>query len=414
MGEKRTLPFDATDPRLAAAAWSRIAEPGDEAAGLLVSCLGTVAALDWLTSGAHAVPGVAAGPFAEVPGAAGEAGTRGSRGQVGWERLRERWQPRLADLDPRRELDVLHRLGGRLLLPGDPEWPAGLDDLGVRRPHCLWVRGASGVAGGLDRSASVVGARACTAYGRHVAAELGAGLSERGVTVLSGGAYGIDAAAHQGALAAGGRTLAVLAGGVDRPYPLGNSELLAEVASSGNLAAEVPPGSAPTRSRFLQRNRLIAAMTGGTIVVEAAWRSGALSTASHAAALLRPVGAVPGPVTSAVSAGCHRLLREQLAVCVTDAAEVAELVGRLGADLADPVAGPKGASRTSRGAPPPGLEDRESRLYEALPLRAPSTVAKLARTAGLGEGEVRAALAYLELAGLVAREGSLWRRTATQ
>lgn len=387
MADAVRLPFDAADPRLAAAAWSRLAEPGDEAAAALIAALGPVAALAWAAGGDDRPP---------VPPADAAV----------WARARERWRPRLDRLDPRRELEVLARLDGRLLLPGDAEWPPGLADLGVRTPPCLWVRGAS-LGAAVASAAAVVGARACTSYGEHVAAELAAGLVDRGVTVVSGGAYGVDAAAHRGALATGGPTVAVLAGGVDRLYPAGNAALLEAVAGTGTLVAESPPGSAPVRSRFLERNRLIAAMTRATVVVEAAWRSGALSTAAHAARLLRPVGAVPGPVTSMASAGCHRLLREGTAVCVTDAAEVAELVGAAGEHLpAEPDAPP----RASPGAPPASLDAREAAVLEAVPLRGRAPAEAVARTSGRSLSDVAVALAYLELAGLVERDGSRWRR----
>jgi DNA processing protein len=355
-----------------------------------VAALGAAGALDRAVSGSSAPP----------PG----------MDRVAWARALERWQPRLATLDPRRELEVISRLGGRVVLPSDAEWPPGLADLGEAAPHCLWVRGGA-VMPALGRSAALVGARACTAYGRHVAAELASGLADRSIAVVSGGAYGIDAAAHRGALAGGGTTVAVLAGGLDRPYPAGNADLLDEINDRGALVAEVPPGSAPTRSRFLQRNRLIAAMTRGAVVVEAAWRSGALSTAAHAAALLRPVGVVPGPVTSMVSAGCHRLLRETDAVCVTDAAEVADLLGDLGGDLApEPADRAGGAPRTD--APPEHLDPREATIFESLPLRGRTTLPGLARAAGLAESDVRAGLAYLELAGLVTGDAGGWRRVA--
>lgn len=390
MPEPVRTAFDSADPVLAAAAWSRLAEPGDPAAGALVHHHGAAGALAWVLDGKDGVP---------APG--GDA--------AAWHRARERWLPRLEGLDPRRELDVLARIGGRLVLPADHEWPPGLDDLGPARPPCLWVRGGP-LRPALDRSVAVVGSRACTSYGAHVAADLAGGLAARTVTVVSGGAYGIDAAAHRGALAGRGPTVAVLAGGVDRFYPAGNAALLGEVERVGAVVAESPPGSAPMRSRFLLRNRLIAAMTGGTVVVEAAWRSGALSTAAHAAGLLRPVGAVPGPVTSVASAGCHRLLRETDAVCVTDAAEVMDLVGALGADLA-PLPASDGGRPPSRGAPPPGLDPRETRAYEGVPLMAAASAEAIARTSGLSLGDTRVALAYLELAGLVERSGSTWRRT---
>ncbi|MFH5822488.1 DNA-processing protein DprA [Georgenia sp. AZ-5] len=396
------LPFDATDPRLAAAAWSRIVEPGDPAAGTLVAHVGAVDALDWLVRTVRE----------------GRAATGGSRP---WEQAVGRWAPRLDNLDVRRELDVLARLGGALVVPGDPEWPARLDDLGERRPFALWVRGGLAQVGAPapapggappappapvapGAAVAVVGSRAATAYGQRVAAELAAGLVAEGVSVVSGGAYGIDAAAHRGALAAGGHTVAVLAGGVDRLYPAGNTALLEAVLAAGAVVAEVPPGCAPSRSRFLARNRLIAALGAATVVVEAAWRSGALSTAAHAAGLSRPVGAVPGPVTSMASAGCHRLLREQGAVCVTDAAEVLELVGPAGEHLPEDPPVQTGLLD--------GLDPRAARVLDALPVRAAAPVANVARTAGLAVAEVRAVLGLLELQGRAERSGSGWRRRA--
>ena len=372
------LPFDATDPRLASAAWSRIAEPPDAAAGALVDSLGAVEALGWLTS-------VAAG--------------RVSAGGPERERAVAGWAPRLENLDIRRELDTLHRLGGHLILPGDPGWPVSLDDLGVKRPFALWVRGGAVIG---TRAVAVVGARAATTYGQTVAAEIAAGLAEAGATVVSGGAYGIDAAAHRGALTVDGSTTAVLAGGVDRLYPAGNTSLLKSVAASGAVVSEVPPGSVPSRNRFLARNRLIAALGAATVVVEAAWRSGALNTAASAADLSRPVGAVPGPVTSMTSAGCHRLMREQGAVCVTDAAEVLELAGAAGEHLT-----------TDRPAPPgllDGLDPVARRVLDALPARGSAPVANVARAAGLPPSEVRAALGHLELEGRARRTGSTWAR----
>jgi len=289
-------------------------------------------------------------------------------------------------------------MGIDLVIPGDPHWPAGLDDLGAASPHALWLRGSLDAA--QPRSVALVGARACTPYGQRVACELADGLAARGAVVVSGGAYGIDAAAHRGALATG-VTWAVLAGGLDRDYPVAHRALFAQiVADGGALLGEAPPGAVPARHRFLQRNRLIAAVTCGTVVVEAAWRSGALSTANHAAALLRPVGAVPGPVTSAASAGCHRLLREGTAVCVADVAEVLELVGPL---AARPAAEPVVTTVLD------GLGGQARTVHDALSVRTTSTTAELVARTGLATGAVRAALGRLDVAALVVREGEGWR-----
>ncbi|WP_024288827.1 DNA-processing protein DprA [Cellulomonas sp. KRMCY2] len=385
---------------LARAAWSRLAEPGDLVAGAVVAALGPRDALAWLRAVAPAIEangsGPAAGPRTGLPGLGPDVARRlGSAAS--------RWLPRLSTLDPRRELDALARLGGVVVVPEGPGWPAGLDDLGAAAPPCLWVRGVPDLDRQLDRSVAIIGARACTSYGEHVAAELAAGMATADWSVVSGGAYGIDAVAHRAALATTGTTVAFLAGGVDRPYPAGNSRLLAAICDAGGaLVSEVPPGCVPSRSRFLQRNRLIAASARGTVVVEAAWRSGALNTAGHAAALLRPVGAVPGPVTSAASAGCHRLLRDGAAVCVTDTAEVLDLVGGVGTDLAP-----------RRDAPPAVGEDlgpEARRTLDALPLRRGAAAESVARAAGLAIGEVRAALGSLELAGLAVQEAGRWSR----
>lgn len=385
-----------TQTVLARAAWSRLAEPGDAVAHAVVAALGPVEALTWLR-------GSVAGDDLTLPGG-------GALEPAARHRLRTavaRWAPRLESLDPTRELRVLARLGGTVVVPEDPRWPGGLDDLGAQAPQCLWVRGSADLATVLSSAVAVIGARACTAYGDHVTAQVAGGVADAGWTVVSGGAYGIDAVAHRAALTAPGRTVAFLAGGVDRLYPVGNARLLHEVAEAGGaLVSEVPPGSVPSKSRFLQRNRLIAAAAQATVVVEAAWRSGALSTAGHAAALLRPVGAVPGPVTSAASAGCHRLLRDGAAVCVTDANEVLELVGRVGLDLAPEHADPPRAGDD--------LEPVLRRTLDALPVRRPAPPEAVARAAGLAVAEVRAALGRLELAGRAVHREGLWRRAAWQ
>lgn len=246
------------------------------------------------------------------------------------ERLLGATRRAVAAADPQRDLDAIAALGGRLVCPGDAEWPATLADLGDRRPVALWVRGAARLDAVTDRSVAIVGSRAATPYGNQVAAELAVELGDRGWATVSGGAYGIDAGAHRGSLAAGAPTVAVLACGVDVSYPSGNRRLFEEVAAAGLLVSEWPPGSSPTRLRFLWRNRVIAALARGTVVVEMGHRSGARRTCSEAARLGRHVMAVPGPVTSAVSVGCHALLRAREAECVTSAAEVLELVSRVG------------------------------------------------------------------------------------
>lgn len=386
------------DDRTARVAWSLLVEPGDAVAGALVAAMGAPAAWAWLirAAGSGEVPD----PLGrdDAPGPVGQAVEAPGRARLA--RALDRWLPRLPGLDVDRPLDVLHRMGGAFLVPGDPAWPAPLDDLGPAAPVGLWVRGRSELAAMTRGSVAVVGARAATTYGERVAHDLAAGLADERTTVVSGGAFGIDAAAHRGSLARGGPTVVVLAGGVDRATPAGNARLIeAAVADGGAVVAEVPVGRTPTRSRFLQRNRLIAALAAGTVVVEAAWRSGALSTAHHAAGLLRPVGAVPGPVTSVASAGCHRLLRDGVAVCVTDVSDVLELVRGPGVEAEEP----------SAARPGDELPEHARRILDAASRRRSLDVTALAVRAGVSLDEARGALGMLELEGAVERVQEGWR-----
>lgn len=319
---------------------------------------------------------------------------------------------RRADDRAEADLSAVAALGGRLVVPEDDEWPADAftcfatptaqaDDR-WRAPVALWVRGAGRLAELGDRAVAVVGARAATGYGEHVAAEFGYELAEGGFAVVSGAAFGIDGAAHRGALAADGRTVAVQACGLDRAYPAGHHRLLDRIAEDGVVVSEYPPGAWPARHRFLVRNRLIAAFAAGTVVVEAGVRSGARRTATAAAALGRVVMAVPGPVTSALSVGCHLLVRDEQAVLVTRVAEVVEAVGRIGADLAPPL----GTSRR----PTDGLSPELLAVFEALPARAARHPEQLVRDSGVPLHRVRSALPLLELQGLVGCGVSGWHR----
>jgi DNA processing protein len=323
-----------------------------------------------------------------------------------------------ADADLRRA----ERLGARLVCPEDPEWPAvplhsltlAVADEPVGGPApdrtqvlvpplALWVRGEPRLDELVDRSVALVGSRASTAYGEHVAGELAYGLGERGWTTVSGGAYGIDAAAHRGALAAGVPTVAVLACGVDRVYPAAHAALFARVLDDGLLVSEWPPGCAPLRHRFLVRNRLIAGLTRGTVVVEAAARSGAQATAKRAERLGKAVMAVPGPVTSAVSVGCHELLRdtERGATLVASAAHVVDRVGGIGSDLAERPATPT--------TPHDSLSDVARRVLDACPVRTGVPPERLASVAGCDVLDVLRVLPALELADLVQWTGTGWR-----
>jgi DNA processing protein len=317
---------------------------------------------------------------------------------------------RLHGLDPQRDLDEAAARGIRFVCPGDQEWPAGLGDLDraepVQRrggaPLGLWVKGPGRLDELCGLSVSVVGSRSATSYGGGVAADLSAFLASHGTTVVSGAAFGIDQAAHRGALAARGATVAVLACGVDRPYPSAHRRLLDYIAETGLVISELPPGAAPTRVRFLARNRLIAALTRGTVVVEAAARSGALNTANWAERLNRMLMGVPGPVTSAPSEGVHELIRGRGAALVTRGEDVLELVAPSGAFLAPVPRGPVLATDA--------LTDRERQVLDAVPVRQPAAATSIARTAGIGEPEVVQALGRLVTARLVERGRSGWRR----
>lgn len=218
--------------------------------------------------------------------------------------------------------------GGRFVTPESEEWPHQFDDL-VAPPIGLIVRGELPRCGAI----ALVGTRNPTPYGARIASEFAAGFVDRDFDVISGGAYGIDSHAHRGALAAEGRTTAVLASGISTRYPAGNERLFAEILECGALISEVMPTQRARPERFLTRNRLIAALGRATIVVEAAFRSGSLRTARDAAEMLRVVLAVPGPITSPTSDGCHRLIGERAAEIVTSVSDALELIGARGCTL---------------------------------------------------------------------------------
>ena len=305
------------------------------------------------------------------------------------------------------DLELLARRGGRLITPDDDEWPmlafAAFGGVGARPrggpPMVLWALGPARLDDAAQRAAALVGTRAASAYGEHVAADLASGLVGRDVAVVAGGAYGIDGAAHRAALACDGITVAVLAGGLDIPYPAGHSALLHRVAQHGLLFTEYPPGVRPARHRFLTRNRLVAAVAGAAVVVEAGLRSGAANTAAWARALGRVVGAVPGPVTSSASAGCHLLLRNG-AELVTRADDIVEFVGRIG-ELASEEQRPTTVLD--------GLSEAERQVYEALPGRGAATIDEIAVASGLVPEQVLGPLAILEVAGLAERNDGKWR-----
>ncbi|MFJ3700368.1 MULTISPECIES: DNA-processing protein DprA [Streptomyces] len=372
-------PADGERERLARAALTRVFEPGDERGGRWIREAGPAELIGRLT-----------GPDGPARALEGMTATR-----LAGYRLRA------ASADPGRDLAAVAAVGGRFVCPGDQEWPSQLDDLGDARPIGLWVRGRSDLRLWALRSVALVGARACTPYGAHMAGTLAAGLAERGWVVVSGAAYGVDGAAHRGALAAGGATMAVLACGVDVAYPRGHAELIGRIVEQGVVMGELPPSDHPTRTRFILRNRVIAALTRGTVVVEAEYRSGSLVTARNAQRLGRFTMGVPGPATSGLSAGVHELLRGE-GVLVTDAAEIAELVGEIG-ELAP--------ARSGRVLPRDVLDAVSAQVLDALPWAGVTGSRDVARSAGVSADEALGRLYELHSLGFVEREGDGWRLT---
>jgi DNA processing protein len=393
------------EERFARATWTGIAEPGDGTAWLLIAALGAPRALAGVVERWTVAEFLAAlregggnGTGTDDRADRDAAGIAAGMGDADLRQAIDRWQPRLSSGNALIALRQAARFGARLRIPSDEGWPEGLAALGANAPLALWTRGTTDAYLSLGRSMALVGARAATGYGEHVTMEASAGLVDRGYSIVSGAAYGIDGMAHRAALASHGLTVAFLAGGVDRFYPSGHDALLGRIVEAGTVISELPCGSSPTRWRFLQRNRLIAAVSLATIVLEAGWRSGSLNTAGHASQLGRPLGAVPGPVTSAASAGCHRLIREFNAVCVTNPDEMAEL-----APLAS----------AFREAPAIVRSDTEAtRVLDALSSRAPRSSMDVASRSGLSSAATQAVLARLLLDDLVRETDRGWLKPA--
>jgi DNA processing protein len=370
---------DTERERLARVVLSRVGEPGDPRLTDLVHELGATTVLD------------------------------GLRDQAADRELGADLADRLEGADPARELERASALGIRFVVPGDAEWPVALGGL-AHAPHLherggvpvgLWCRGSLPLGEATEQAVAVVGSRSATTYGADVAAEIAGVLARESWTVVSGAAFGIDQAAHRGALASRGATAAVLACGVDRAYPAAHRSLLDYIADVGVLVSEAPPGCAPTRIRFLARNRIIAGLSRGAVVVEAAVRSGALNTASWAAGLGRTVMGVPGPVTSAPSAGIHQLIRARDALLVTSGEEVLEAVGPMGTFALPDAREPEG--------PRDRLGPRVRQVLDAVPVHRAADAASIARTAGVARGTAKEALQELHRLGLVEHSLGRWR-----
>lgn len=371
------------------AALSLITEPGDRFAGHLVKALSASVLLEFelknkptqelraLLRDAESLDEIE-NNFSTLEDAHGQA--------------RERWRARLNLGDFERALDSAIRVGAKLVTPSAPYWPNKLDDLKQSRPHCLWVKSDMPLDQLNLDSLSIVGSRTSTSYGDWVTSEIVADCAGRGLAIVSGGAYGIDAVAHRSALAVDAYSVAFMAGGIDKLYPSGNHSLLEKLAVKGALVAEQAPGASPTKWRFLQRNRLIAALGNATIVVEAGARSGALNTVAHAHELGREVGAVPGAITSQTSAGCNRLIADGQATMLVSSADAAKLA------LGDP-----GWFQPELD----GLGALETRALDAMQ-RQPLLSGQIAATAGLTAREVSIALGQLVLLGFVEQRDKGW------
>jgi len=392
--------------------WSRISEPGDSLAGWLIENLGALEALrvviddmsaQTLVLTVHASQhGIQTSDENRTGGTSSRESVRGQEFLKRLESARLGWRSRL---DAQRSLGDFRgasRMGARLFTPEQLFWPQQLNDLRAHAPHALWVIGQPKLA--MNHSLAVVGSRAATNYGEFVTRDIVHGVAKRGITIVSGGAYGIDAVAHRAAIMNNGDTIAVFAGGIDRRYPSGNENLFDSIAENGLLCAEQAPGSSPTKWRFLQRNRIIAALANATLVCEAGHRSGSLNTAGHASELARPVGAVPGPVTSAASAGCHRLLREYSAICVRNSEDALELLPNFQQDAGVSV----GAVDL------PGQTPQHRRVLDALARRKPKQAEEVSQSSGMDYFATLDTLAELNVLGLAHQVPAGWLRGAAK
>jgi len=374
----------------ASLAWSVICEPGDSFAGKLISALGPDEALALELEATSALKYREIFEARDLDWVEMQSFGRFERSLL---EARERWKSRisLSVIDKAISEMTLHN--GFFIYESSFEWPKALADLGDFAPRGLWVRGSRQAIESLDKSVSIVGSRMATSYGQFVTTDLVSELVSHKFTIVSGGAYGIDAMAHRSALAVGLPTIAVMAGGLDRLYPSGNAELFKQIEREGALISEMPPGAEPTKWRFLQRNRLIAALGAATVVVEANPRSGAVSTANRALEIGRPLGAVPGPINSAGSDGCHRLIRETEAQLISSGQDLLELLGQQ-----------QGFNLDS-----PGLGALETRVLDVIGFGT-AGMEQIRSEAGLTREEARTGLSGLVLLGIVEQNAEGWAR----
>lgn len=379
----------------ASMAWSTMVEPGDAVAGVVNLALGAAKALASLRESIDSHDG---GKAVLMAIAAANPNLENLGKKTLGERLPEaieRWRHRFVLNDVLSEIRLAGRLGASILTDQMPDWPIGLNDLQANKPHLLWMLGQTDHLADTARSVAFVGARSATTYGVAVTEELVGGLSTKSFSTVSGGAFGIDSVAHRASMDANQTTLAIMAGGLARLYPAGNSALFESIRANGLVISELPPSREPTKWRFLQRNRLIAAISRATVVVEAGWRSGSISTANHAAILGRPVAAVPGAITAQASRGTNQLIRDRKAELIGSADDLLELLQAIHVPEA----------RSSK-----ELGPSETRLFDALSVRA-KPLERLCADSGMSIREVSEAISSLQLAGLVKSDIAGWRKS---
>ena len=376
-------------------AWSVICEPGDGFAGMVINALGAKAAL---ANELHGIDVTKIKTSLLASGLGLQEIEKHGNFEKAYLTARERWRPRVSLELVRVAIYKLQKLNGFTMTPVHDNWPQQLNDLELHSPMALWVRGNRESLAQLENSVAVVGCRGSSAYGESATQSMVSALVEKGISVVSGGAYGIDGVAHRSALAMRGNTVAVMAGGVDKFYPTGHTDLLKRISETGAVMSELPPGAIPSKWRFLQRNRLIAALSQATLVVEANWRSGSLNTVSHAERLQREVFAVPGPVTSPKSAGTNKLIADRRAELVIDGRDFLE---RLGVER-------RGVTQQELA----GMGAIETRVLDALGYNA-LELAEICAEAGLTRDEAKFGLSILELEGIVLRRDTIWTRSQT-
>ena len=324
-------------------------------------------------------------------------------------RIRPETAHKIANFSVSRERDYAHSIGANIVTRGDIGWPTQLEKLNGDEPWALWSLGSANFRLLSARSLSIVGTRACTTYGSGIARSWAAEFATEGLTVISGGAIGIDVAAHQGALDVEAPTICILAGGVESRYPRANEAVFGKILESGAIVSESPPREAPRRQRFLSRNRLIAGLSEASLIVEAANRSGTETTARRAHEMNRLVMGVPGSVHSPASEGVHELIRSGTALLVHSPGEVLELMSARSANQ-EPLLESETRLTDKQDRDWRSLSQRELDVWESMPVRGAILVEDLVEASGHSMSSVIGALSELELTGRVAKDGFFWSR----